>query len=143
MINTINKILANDKMLTASKIVMGSNIDSNNNLKTAALLLQKIHFIKEIILINEHISQDYKKISNLLYHNQGFLVYFNQEISFLNFNTELKNIEKMCNRTDNEIGEITIDIDILQVNINNTWYCIFERLPFKEHELICLNKDLL
>lgn len=128
-----------DKKILASRLVMGSNFKADVKLKKALELLSDLSFVQEIILINSHISQDYKKLTDKLYHNQGILIQFNGEVLFEQFKNELKSIEKLCGRMHNDSNLVVLDIDIIQIYFDENWWYIFERYPLKEHELICLN----
>lgn len=136
---SLSKQLANQTFVLASLVVMGSNINADINLTKAVELLSQLTLIKEIRLINTHHSNDYKNLSKNHYTNQGFLILFHQKVLLSDFMIHLKTIEKNCGRIDNECNEVALDMDILAVLADNHWYCIFERLPFKEHELICLS----
>lgn len=136
--HSLNKELAQDKEILASLLVMGSNFNADVNLKKALALLSNLEVIKEIKIINTHNGKDYKNVSPNSYFNQGLWIEFQDKMLLSEFINHLKLIEKKCGRMPNALNEVALDIDVLAVWIDN-WVWISERLPLKEHELICLN----
>lgn len=136
--HSLNKELAKDKEILASLLVMGSNFNADVNLKKALALLSNLEVIKEIKPMNTHNGKDYKNVSSNPYFNQGLWIEFQDKVLLSEFIHHLKLIEKKCGRMPNDLNQVALDIDVLAIWIDN-WVWIGERLPLKEHELICLN----
>lgn len=141
---TLNKTIAFYQKTSAILVVLGSNIHSDMYISRALDFLHNSDFFDIIQPICTHISPDYTRKSQTLYHNQGIYITLKQATNFYEILIHLKEIELACGKYNHFKPWVAIDIDILALYAHNSWYCIQERLPFKPHEIICLkNKHTL
>lgn len=137
----LNTIL--DKKITKSIVMLGSNDNAKNAVDTTVQLLSN-NFI--ITILNDYISADHTGRSPNDYYNMAIVMDFKTPIIMDNLIDVLKKIETACGRDNQKNSElfgflVAMDIDIMAVVFDNTdnWVIIKDRLPFKKHEIICIN----
>lgn len=135
--------------IVSAVIMLGSNDNAKYNIDLAVSFIKCRYTIQ---YLQYHISADHTKRSQRLYHNLALIIYLDKSISLQEFIVLLKDIERYCGRDNNKNSHefdylVAMDIDAMAVqlycnkiyhNISKNWIIIQDRLPFKEHEKICL-----
>lgn len=131
------------KKITKCIIMLGSNDNAKNAIDTAVQLLSNSF---TLTILNDYISADHTGRSSNHYYNMAVVIDFKTPIIIDNLINILKKIETACGRDNQKNSElfgflVAMDIDIMAVVFDNTdnWVIIKDRLPFKKHEVICIN----
>lgn len=113
--------------------MMGSNSNTHSNI---ALATEQLAHLGELIELNQHTSADHTGKTDTWYLNKAVIINLTNTLIANDIYITLKNIEKQCGRIRNS-SIVALDLDIMAVYIDR-WYIIKERLPFKNHEKICI-----
>lgn len=127
--------------VSAVIVMIGSNDNGELSIQMALNQLAVFGFIQPLTY---HISQDHTNRSSNPYHNQAVILYFVHAISLSGFIVHLKQIEKQCGRCELKNSAkhnylVAMDLDIIAV-MTDDWHIIYERLPLKAYETMCLSK---
>lgn len=130
----IDKLQMLNDLALAFVIMMGSNTD--NAKENIILAIDELQKIGQVQLLNSHTSADHTGKSQNMYANTAIILALTKKTKAILIYHTLKELEKLCGR-NHQSCIVALDLDIMAVYIDK-WYIIKERLPFKEHEKICM-----
>ena len=120
-------------------IALGSNLSDESAIQSAlTTTLTALHHLGDVVISPVVVGKDFTHKTELIYHNWVVSVALHQKIDKKTLDDTLKNIEKSCGRTTDDLS-VVMDLDLLAYD-DDGWIIIQKRLPFKTHEKMGLLK---
>lgn len=122
--------------VTACLLSLASNYQADSHLSELKSQFQQNLSIENLWLSDIIVSPDNKPTENCpIYHNQMALVIFNSPIAYSELHHLTKQLETLAHRHDFAKPIVTLDVDIIAVEIEHKdWKALERRLPLASYE---------